>query len=265
MILRLFLFITSLSATLKETLWRFWYQALASYNKREWRFMNYGYVSNDALPLSKEDEKNRLFIQLYDHVLKGIDMKEKAVLEIGSGRGGGADFVARTFLPASLIGLDFSKKAVSLCNQFYKLPNLSFVVGDAEKLPFASNSFDLVYNIESSHCYGNMYAFVSEVFRVLKPGGIFAWADLRTLQDLEKDDAIFRKSPFAILFKEEITDNVLQALDQISLLKEEAIKENVPSYLQKVFSEFAGTRDSQIFQGFKKGKIVYMCYRFQKP
>ncbi len=56
--------------------------------------MNYGYVPIDEkskLILKDEvDQENRLFIQLYQHTLLGIDLKGKEVLEVGSGRGGGA-------------------------------------------------------------------------------------------------------------------------------------------------------------------------------
>lgn len=267
MLIKLFLFLLSLSAVLKETLWKWWYQALASYSRKDWRFMNYGYApinEKSVLFLNAEDEKNRLFIQLYSHVLNGVELKGKKVLEIGSGRGGGADFVARTFSPALLTGLDFSKKAIALCKKFYRVSRLKFVEGNAEKLPFEDDSFDVVYNVESSHCYGNMTEFVSEVVRVLKPGGVFAWADLRTQEDKKKDDEIFMKSPLKVVFMENITPNVLFALDQISEQKEKAIKKKVPRFLQKVFSEFAGIRNSKMFKGLQEGKIVYLCYRFQK-
>ena len=267
MFVKLFLFLISLSAILKETLWKNWYQALAKYRGQDWRFMNYGYAplkEKPTLYLSAEDEKNRLFIQLYCHVLEGFAISGKKVLEVGSGRGGGAEFIARNLSPASIIGVDFSKNAVDFCNQLYKRENLSFMEGNAEKLPFENGSFDVVYNVESSHCYGDMKSFVSEVYRVLKPGGVFAWADLRLKQDLEKDETIFKESSFNLISKENITPNVIQALDLISEQKEQAIQERVPKFIQKIFSEFAGVRNSKIFKGFKDGTMVYWVFRFKK-
>lgn len=270
LLIRLFLFLTSLSSTIQEKVWNWWYQKLsATYKKKDWRFMNYGYAPlNGEAPFTPKDEtdqENSLFIQLYQHALLGIDLKGKDILEVGSGRGGGADYVARYFEPSSIIGVDFSKNAVDLCNKFYHLPNLSFVEGNAEKLPFENDRFDVLFNVESSHCYGNMEAFIAEVTRVLKPGGIFAWADLRTQKAMEKDEAIFMNSPLELLSKEDITPHVLQALDQISNRKKEAIQKHVPYLWQSLFFEFMGVRHSKIYQGFQEGKMVYWCYRFRKP
>ena len=64
------------------------------------------------------------------------------------------------------------------------MPGLAFEVGDAERMPFPDASFDAVVNVESSHCYPSMPAFLSEVRRVLRPGGHFLYADLRPRTDL---------------------------------------------------------------------------------
>lgn len=265
MTIKFLLFLLSLSPRIEEWLWKWWYQRLAAASKtRDLRFMNYGYAQDSSLPLNAGDEENRLFIQLYHHTLSGVDLQGKRVLEVGSGRGGGTDYVARYLAPSSIIGVDIAKNAVDLCNQFYSIPSLRFVEGAAEKLPFANESFDVVYNVESSHCYGNMQGFIAEVTRVLKPGGIFAWADLRTQALMETDDKLFMHSSLALLNKENITSNVLSALDQISNRKKELIQRNVPYLLRPLLSEFTGVRESKIYRGFQEGKMVYWCYHLQK-
>src|SRR5437016_10678551 len=72
-----------------------------------------------------------------------------------------------------MVGIDLSDKAVDFCNQNYAIDALSFRQGDAENLPLSDASVDVVVNLESSHCYGSMDRFLSEVYRVLRPGGIF--------------------------------------------------------------------------------------------
>lgn len=269
MLIRLFLFLSSISPALEEWIWKKWYQKLAgAYKKNDWRFMNYGYAPTDhksSLTLNSEtDEENRLFIQLYQYALSDIDIRGKNLLEVGSGRGGGADYVARYLAPFSIIGVDFAKNAIDLCHQFYQLPNLSFKEGNAEKLPFGNDQFDVVFNIESSHCYSDMKAFVAEVTRVLKPGGIFVWADLRTSKEMEKDDQIFMESPLKLICKHDITPNILLALDQISDRKQEAIEQRVSPFWQSIFLEFSGIRNGEIYRAFEKGKMVYWHYRFEK-
>ena len=103
---------------------------------------------------------------------------------MGSGRGGGASYVSRYLKPRSVVGIDISKYAVRLCNSIHQYPNLSFCVGDSEKIPFESESFDVVLNVESSHCYGNIPLFLIEVKRVLKRGGFFLWADFRLTKEM---------------------------------------------------------------------------------
>ena len=53
--------------------------------------------------LSPEDEPDRLFIQLYHMNVRDTDLEGKEVLEIGSGRGGGASWISRTMNPKSLV------------------------------------------------------------------------------------------------------------------------------------------------------------------
>ena len=53
-------------------------------------------------------------------------------------------------------------------------------------LPLENNSKDIIYNVESSHCYGNVEAFVKEVYRSLKAGGNFCWTDFRDKDTMEK-------------------------------------------------------------------------------
>lgn len=72
-------------------MWRIWHNLLIRFDKDSAvNFMNYGYerVNGDRiLELRKEDEINRYCIQLYDHAVKNVNLKNKKVFEVGSGRG----------------------------------------------------------------------------------------------------------------------------------------------------------------------------------
>ena len=169
----------------RRFVWRACYEALAKrVSTPDWAFMNYGYapatVDVSTPPLRSCDEPDRLCIQLYLHAIDRSDLQAKDVLEVGSGRGGGASFIRRYLQPQSMTGLDFSQQAVNLCNTHRLEPGLAFVRGDAQSMPFPASSFDAVVNIESSHCYESMDTFLSEVCRVLRPGGRFFFADLRS-------------------------------------------------------------------------------------
>ena len=217
MLSKLFITLAHLSPGVKRFTWLRLYQYLPrNYPTADWTFMNYGFQPEDKSEtpvLDEGDECNRYFIQLYDYVATGANIEGKQVLEVGSGRGGGASYIKRYLHPMSMIGVDFSERAINFCRERHQMEGLSFTQGDAESLPFDDASFDTVVNVESSHCYGTMEKFVAEVYRVLRPKGYFLFADLRNRDTSEKLQAQLTSSGLQVLKKVDITGNVLSALD----------------------------------------------------
>jgi ubiquinone/menaquinone biosynthesis C-methylase UbiE len=223
--------------------------------------MNYGL----ALPAEQqpqlqqmEDEENRLSIQLYHRVAEAGKLKGKTVLEVGSGRGGGASFILRYHQPAQFTGLDFSEQAVKFCENRHLIPNLKFKVGKAEALPFGSNSFDAVLNIESSHCYTSMEAFVNEVARVLKPGGVFLFTDFRSPGEMEALEQLLKAhKDLRITEEEDITSMVMTALKKDGERKKILIRDLIPKTYQNLFNEFAAMGGSKILIAFERCELIY--------
>ena len=110
--------------------------------------------------------------------------------------------------PSEMVGLDYSANAVKFANKNNARDNLTFKEGDAENLPFRDNTFDVIINVESSHCYGNMQRFVNEINRVLKPGGYFSWADLYNTAEKAQLPNIFTSAGLIIKEKHTITPQV---------------------------------------------------------
>jgi len=240
-------------------MWRWWYQRLAKAKAwGEFGFMNYGFIDDDQPTLEADDESDRLFIQLYHMNIRDVELNGKQVLEVGSGRGGGANWIARTYTPESLIGMDYSAAAVKLCSRMYGLQkNLTFIEGNAMKLPFEDHSFDVVYNVESSHCYSDMNTFVDEAYRVLKPGGYFAWTDFRDEKTIEEIRNKFSSSDFEFLKDVDITKEVLAALDEISDDKQARIEKGTGRIIRRSFETFAGVRGTPVYEAFTKGELGY--------
>ena len=232
-----------------DRMWRWWYQRLA---KRDaWgtlNFMNYGFIDENPPKLIEEDEKSRLFIQLYNMNIRDLEIEGKEVLEVGSGRGGGASWIARTFSPKMLTAIDYSPEAAKMCSRkFSQIGNLSFFEGNAMKMDFDNNLFDVVYNVESSHCYSNMAAFSREVFRVLKPGGYFAWTDFRDKKGLKAAQESFSMAGFKTIKETEITSEVVAALDQISEDKKEMIGKGTGRFIRRSFETFSGVKGTPVY------------------
>lgn len=110
---------------------------------------------------------------------------DEHMLDIATGGG----HVARVFAPhvASVVASDLTPEILEhASNAFVEwgLGNVSIAVADAEDLPFADASFDLVTCRIAPHHFPNPAAFVQEVARVLTPGGQFLLVD-STVPDSE--------------------------------------------------------------------------------
>ena len=253
---------------IKRLIWRSWYQFLARrYRDGRWTFMNYGYrppEGTPALTLAPEDEADRSSIQLYHLVANAVDLSGREVLEIGSGRGGGASYVARYLRPHRLVGADVSPRAVAFCRARHRVPALSFETADAERLSFEADSFDAVVNVESSHCYGNVPGFLAEVRRVLRPNGYFLYADFRPRSQLDAWRAELLASGMRLVEERDIMSGVLAAMDADDESKRDLIEANIDRPLINVFRQFAGLRGSIIFDEMRRGNVAYRAFVFQR-
>lgn len=255
---------------IKRSFWHLWYQQIS--RRCPWDsvvFLNYGYAAlggDDSPPeLGEYDETNRHAIQLYQHLASKINMTGKAVLEVGSGRGGGASFVARCLGPKSVIGLDLSSAAVDFCKRSHRVRGLRFQVGDAENLPFGENQFDIVMNVESSHCYPRINRFLSEVCRVLRPGGHFLFCDVRRREQIESLDRMLAMCGLIMDGQWDITSNVLAALDQMASQRQRLIAKSVPRPIARSFESFAGLPGGTIYESFREGERRYISCVMHKP
>ncbi|MEQ1647876.1 MAG: methyltransferase domain-containing protein [Hyphomicrobiaceae bacterium] len=94
----------------------------------------------------------------------------------------GAGHTAAAFAPlvASVIASDITPEMLAEAKKIAAdkgLSNMTTATADAEKLPFADATFDLVTCRIAPHHFPNIEAFAAEVTRVLKPGGTFALVD----------------------------------------------------------------------------------------
>lgn len=89
------------------------------------------------------------------------------ILDVGTGTGVAALFLAREYPRASVRGVDVSEEMIATAQAKVGLDpdgRIAFRVADAARLPFAAESFDLVTQI-------NVPPFFAELARVLRPGG----------------------------------------------------------------------------------------------
>lgn len=259
------LFFIRLTPYFRLTIIQWLYNQFASHNKsKKCVFLNYGYKDEATLPLNPEDEPNRYFIQLYQRVVRDIDLHDKDIVEVGCGQGAGGIFLLQYKNPHSYTGVDLSEKAIEVCQRNCKYTNAQWFQGRASALPVADNSTDVVVNIESSHCYPSMDDFLREVQRVLRPNGYMAFADLRQSDEVDELERCIDASGLQVLNRCDITLQVLDSLKYLSDRRKVYINANYSMLWRQAVRDISAVKGSVVYNGFINGQQQYLCYLLQK-
>lgn len=234
MITRIFLGLTHGSGPRRRWLFRTFFEIIArlSSDQEQWTFMNYGFADGGPglleRQLTLEEETQMVCCRLYEEVARVRPIAARDVVEVSCGRGGGAAFVARHLGPRTMTGIDIANAAIDFCRKVHRSPNLRYLQGDAENLPLFDESCDVVINVEASFCYGDFDRFLSEIHRVLRPGGQFLFADLRFKEELAEWFAALERSGLELAEREDISGNVLHALDIDGDRRERELRRGAP-------------------------------------
>lgn len=246
------------------------YELLAEqFPQPEFLFLNYGYAEagrRRRSRIARGDAPYRHHLSLVRRVLRAVRLAGRDVLEIGSGRGGNCYYLRRYTRARRVVGLDVCEANLRLCGG-PRFERVGFVCGDASRLPFAGASFDVVLNLESSHCYPDFAGFLAEVARVLRPGGIFAYADLWELNviphDWRRRAAALAAIPLEPLWEEDISEGVFRALKSpdglTAMLRSLAREDN-----RDTIEWLAGANEAMRLS-LAAGQTIYKIWRFRKP
>lgn len=223
---------------------------------------NYGFAP------ANEDHPQRFQREMYRQLLARLEVIKGRgtplrLLEVSCGRGGGL----RAFLDAGgdrfdATGLDVAHSAIDYCRATYgEHDRLRFVQGSALALPFDCASFDVVLNVEASNDYGDRPRFLGEVARVLKPDGVFLYAD--TCRERRRDERVaeFDGSGFNARF-DDITANVVDACVEDSPRRRSVIRRQAPLLariaLRGQLENYAAVEGSRKFAAFADGGRRYL-------
>lgn len=119
-------------------------------------------------------EKNTRYLE---KALSGVpDGFSGKLLEVPVGTGVLTMPVYKTLPQADITCLDYSPDMMAAAQRRAEtagLKNVTFRQGDAGALPFEDASFDRVLSLNGFHAFPDKEAAYHEIFRVLRPGGIF--------------------------------------------------------------------------------------------
>ena len=232
----------------------------------DWLFLNYGYEEEPpmAVPLEATDEPHRYFIQLYHRTATQADLRDKKVLEVSCGHGGGSSYLTRTLKPASYTGLDLNPAGIEFCKKRHHLPGLDFIHGDAQRLPFPENSFDAVVNVEASHLYPDVPSFFAGVARVLRPGGHFLYADFRRRSAVAEWEAQMDDVPLRMVSQATIDADVLRGNEK-NRPRKQALIDHHGAAAARGFTRLSSDLTDWAFNGaLRSGEFTYRVYSFVK-
>jgi ubiquinone/menaquinone biosynthesis C-methylase UbiE len=118
-----------------------------------------------------EEYRYRVYAPWMKELIGFDQYGSKRLLEIGCGTGTDSLQFARN--GALFTGLDLTPRSIEIARKRFEVYGHQgeFVLGDAEHLDFADESFDVVYSFGVIHHTPDTEQSVREIHRVLKPGG----------------------------------------------------------------------------------------------
>src|SRR5262245_56147982 len=103
--------------------------------------------------------------------LAKLDTGDLKVIDVGSCTGFTTQGIVKYIPPAQITCVDQSPHQMKKAKQKPDLQSCNFILGDAENIPFSSNTFDRYVSAGSIEYWPDPQKGISEALRVIKPGG----------------------------------------------------------------------------------------------
>jgi GT2 family glycosyltransferase/tetratricopeptide (TPR) repeat protein/glycosyltransferase involved in cell wall biosynthesis/SAM-dependent methyltransferase len=107
---------------------------------------------------------------LHRYCFARLFCRGKTVVDVAAGEGYGSALLAQ--VAKSVIGVEMAPEAVGHAVAAYPHPNLSFVCGDARRIPLQTGSADVVVSFETIEHLYEQEQFLAEIRRILRPDGL---------------------------------------------------------------------------------------------
>jgi len=141
---------------------------------------------------AKYDESAFLQKEVASRLLERLELmkiKPERILDAGCGTGYSTKLLAKKYPKGQLVGVDIAPGMIAKAGKNKSLfDKTKYQIADIEQLPFANNSFDLVFSNLALLWINDQKNLFIELNRVLKPGGllIFSTFGTDTLMELKQ-------------------------------------------------------------------------------
>ena len=120
-------------------------------------------------------------------IVEDASLTGTTALDLGCGTGGITRFLAETYHPARIVGVDVDAGLIARASASSRRAGLDdvlkFQTVTPGPLPFPDNSFDVFFSKDAMVHIADKEALFAEVFRVLRPGGVIAACDWMSSTD----------------------------------------------------------------------------------
>lgn len=223
--------------------------------------------------------------QVSSELAAAIDIRGAKVLDVGCGIGGPCRMLADEY-GCEVTGIDLSEEYIRTATKLSELVGLAtkttFICGNATNLPFADNTFDIVWTQHVQMNINDKQKFYTEIHRVLAEQGLFLYYDIFKSGDGNINYPVPWANEAAISFlsaKHEV-ENILSELDfqQLKLKDQtdegilffEALLARMEQYgppkigLHLLMGEATQTKILNLLSGLKAGKLMLQSGIYRK-
>ena len=149
-------------------------------------------------PLRRWSQKH-VELKIFKDQLKkaGIELNGKVIMDGGCGSGYSTELIVNEFHPSRIVAFDFMPEQIALAKK--RDLKVDFAVGDLTKIDAADGTFDAVFIFGVLHHIPQWEEALSQISRVLKPGGVLLVEEPRHRFDWNDFESGIKQAGFEIV------------------------------------------------------------------
>ncbi len=166
------------------------------------------------------EQMNEHHVPLWNEALARMPKAmDGSVLDVGCGGGGFLRKLSERYPYAMLFGIDLSEDAVRMTSEvgsdLVESGSLELAVGSAESLPYEDGAFDMATAIETYFFWPDLEKGVSELSRVLSPGGVLMIASELRLGGDDEEEVLEKCGEYGMRLLSD--EGMLETMDRCGL------------------------------------------------